>query len=240
MWMNTPSPSGASRPLRWLLLIVYAAIFAYIVSSFFSLRGGLAFLEGADLKTANRLLFPLAGLIAYFLVWGQVMIGSNLDWVRKHLPGIETFHRRQGVFALLFALLHPTLLLWGVGFEVFMRGDFVDPALSLFVWFGRVALLLIVLTAGTALLRRTRWFRRLWRRLHYLNYVIFILVSIHSLNLGTDVRSSLKILWGLFILSFLVSALARIWRAVRFRTRPVSPTTQPTGPGSVPPPGSGG
>lgn len=227
------------RLIGWLLLIVYAASLGFIVSSFFSLRGGLAFLDGADLQTANRLLFPLAGLIAYFFVWGQVMIGSNLDWVRKHLPGIETFHRRQGIFALLFALLHPTLLLWGVGFEVFLRGDFVDPALSLFVWFGRVALLLIVLTAGTALLRRTRWFRRLWRRLHYLNYVIFILVSLHSLNLGTDTRSNLKLLWGFFIGTFLLSVLGRIWRAVRFRPRPLRPTTQPTGQGSIPPQGNG-
>lgn len=204
------------RPLGWILLTAFVVLFFLPGFVFFLNRGGLAFLEGAGFQTANRLLFPLLGLYAFFFTWSQVMIGSNRSWLQTLFPWILTFHRRQGIFALLFALLHPLLLINGIGFADYLRDRFVAPEQALFVWFGRVALLLLVITAGSALLMRLSWFRSRWRVIHYANYVIFALVWVHSWVLGTDTQTfALRTLWVFFAVSVGLSLVARLRRALR-------------------------
>lgn len=199
---------------------------------FFSQRGGLAFLEGADWPRANRLLFPLAGLYAFTLVWLQVMIGSNRRWLQSLFPGILRYHRWQGAFAFLLAMLHPLLLIGGIGLEAYLRDAFVAPDLVLFVWFGRLALFLLALTVATALLRRLQWLRRRWHAIHYLNYVIFVLVWIHSWMVGSDIRATgLRWLWLAFAATFIASALGRlVRRAARPARQTVTSSETPSAP----------
>lgn len=179
---------------------------------FFSQRDGLAFLEGADFARANRLLFPLAGLYAFTLVWLQVMIGSNRRWLTRLWPGIIRYHRVEGVFAFLFAQAHPLLLIAGFGFDSYVRDAFVSPDRVLFAWFGRIALLLLTVTVATALLWRLQWLKRRWHVIHYLNYFVFALVWIHSWVLGSDVQTtSLRWAWLFYGATFVASVIGRIF-----------------------------
>lgn len=200
----------------WLFPLLYAAFFVLPAAAFFSARGGLGFLDGASFTMGSRLLFPLFGLYAFFFVWVQFLLGSNMALLRQKIPWIERFHRTEGVFALLFALTHPSLILFAYGLDRYLAFRFVAPGLKAFVWIGELQLLLIILTATTALLRKKAWLQRRWHYIHYCNYLIFALVWVHSWFLGSDVQTtSLKYLWYFFALTAVLSLVGRIMRARR-------------------------
>lgn len=203
-------------PFVWLVILILPG---YV---FFSSRAGLAFLEGADFGSASRRLFPLVGLYAFTLVWSQVVLGSGMNLWRKVYPKIEGYHRKQGVFTLLFAITHPTLLLIGVGPTAYFTRTYVAPELMLFVWFGYVQLFLLILTALAALLRKKiAWLRARWRVIHVLNYLVFILVWFHSWFLGSDVQpTNLKYLWWFFGATAIVTTCYRIADVRRRKSQP--------------------
>lgn len=204
------------RLTRLLLTIGFLGILAVPVIAFFANRGGLAFLAEADFRTVNLLLFPLVGLMAFTLVWLQVMMGSTMDVLRKWFPKLVQFHRRQGIVALVFALTHPTMILVGYGPAMYYSYGFVAPHLKLFVWLGYLQLFLLVVTAGSALLLRWKWFRTRWRRLHYLNYAVFVSVWVHSWFLGSDIQgASLRSLWYFFGVSAVTATALRIVRQMQ-------------------------
>jgi DMSO/TMAO reductase YedYZ heme-binding membrane subunit len=187
---------------------------------FFSQRGGFSFVNGLDFKNFNLVLFPLVGLYAFTLVWLQVVIGSARSMLRKIFPGVITWHRRQGVFVLLFAILHPTLLFLGVGPAVYFSRTYVAPSLVPYIWLGYVQLFLIILTASTALLRKVTWLQKRWHTIHYLNYLVFILVWIHSWFLGSDVQTTnLKYLWWFFALTAAAGTAVRVQDVIRRKRR---------------------
>lgn len=203
----------SSSAWPWLIPLVFATVIIIPVYVFFSGRGGFDFLAGRDLRSFSRAIFPLVGLYAFTLVWLQLMIGTNINALRRVFPWIETWHRTEGVFTFLFAVSHPALLLIGVGWTDYQAKSFVDPKMVPYVWLGTIQLGLLCLTVGTALLRRTRWLRNHWRKIHYLNYLIFISVWIHSWFLGSDVQStSLRYLWIFFAATAVLSTVARIIR----------------------------
>ncbi|VVB58223.1 3-phenylpropionate/cinnamic acid dioxygenase ferredoxin subunit [Candidatus Anstonella stagnisolia] len=210
-------PAPAAKNAHAILLafaLVYLSVFALTTYTFFSAHGGVSFLIGANFATASALLFPLVGLYAFSLLWAQIMIGSNLDLLRKVFPLAEKFHRAEGIAALLFALIHPSMILIGVGLSNFLALNFVPPSLVTFVWLGFFQLLLLICTAGSALLMQHPFLRTRWRIIHYANYLLFASVWIHSWFLGSNVQSSsLKYLWAAFALSVIVSLALRIARA---------------------------
>lgn len=222
------------RP-RWTLVLLVIALLVLIAPAwvFWSIRSVSA-LRLLDLRAFSLSVFPLVGLYAFTFVWFQLMIGSSMDRLRNVFPWIEKYHRTEGVFVLLFALAHPLLLLIGVGSTVYFQRSYIAPQLVPYLWLGYVQLFLICLTAGTALLRKTPFVKKYWRAIHYLNYLVFVSVWIHSWFLGTDVRSTnLRYLWIFFALTALASTLWRIARArrvsaaVRFDTTVSPPSPAP-------------
>lgn len=186
----------------WLSLgfsLFFLAGIYVLTNTFFMVRGGAQFwsvLEGATVKQIWFALFPLAGLYAFFLVWMQIMLGSNMDWIRGRASWLYSFHKFEGGVALLFALLHPTLLALGLGISEYYKYGFVAPGKILFIWIGYLQLFLLICAAGTALLRRIEWLRSRWFLIHQLNYLVFILVWLHSWNLGSDVQTTnLRYVW---------------------------------------------
>ena len=206
---------------RIALPVMYLVIFLLPGYVFFHSRGGLGFLQGLSLKEGSLLLFPLVGLYAFFFIWAQLMIGSSMALLRKVYSWTDIFHHTEGVFALLFALLHPFLLLIGIGLTSYLRKDFVDPSLVIFVWIGQIQLVLMLLTVATALLRNVSWLRTRWRLIHRLNYVIFVLVWIHSWFLGSDVQSSnLKYVWFFFAVTAALATARRYKYLLPKRAKP--------------------
>jgi 3-phenylpropionate/trans-cinnamate dioxygenase ferredoxin subunit len=182
---------------------------------FFVDKGGFAILKGLDFQATASVIFPLFGLYAFFLIWGQIIIGSSMPVLRRHAAWIGTFHRAQGTFALLLGITHPLLLGASVGSKDFFSLAFVSPEQRIFALLGVVQLLVLILTATTALLMKLPFLVNRWHYIHYLNYVLFVFIFVHSWNLGSDLSSNqtLRVLWCVLAISAAASTLARLTRS---------------------------
>lgn len=222
--------------LRVIIVLIWLILAVIPAAVFFSTRGGLAFLQGDSFQELARGLFPLFGLYAFFLIWTQIMVGSNMGWLRRLFPGVLTWHRTEGLVAFVFAMIHPLLLVVGEGLDRYFSYSFVAPDKRIYVWLGYVQLILLTVAVLSALLRRQRWWARHWRKVHILNYVVFALVVIHSWNLGSDTRGTLfTYVIYFFVVTYLVSLALRLRRAFKvWQRKKAAPTESPTQPPDQP------
>lgn len=166
-------------------------------------------------------IFKLFGLYAFVLLWAQIITGPfTKPLSRIYGPAkVLRWHKTQGIFTFLLSTLHPILFHIGMFFTTNnMFGFFTDLEVYLnsptFAWtahFGPFAWMLMILTVATAILRDHPLIFKHWRKIHMLNYVIFILAFVHSFNIGSDTQTEpLRSLYLFFGLSFLFSVLYRI------------------------------
>jgi DMSO/TMAO reductase YedYZ heme-binding membrane subunit len=196
--------------LRVLVLGLYALALTVPVLVFFRERHGTAFLAGRDARGVLQAMFPLLGLYAFTFVTAQVLITTNLWWLRQLWPGIIRYHRAQGIFALAFAITHPLFILIGYGTAVMLSNGFVQPDLARWLIPSYTALIVLLGTVSTALLAwsgaRITW----WRALHRLNYLVFALVWLHSWFIGTDTpTTTLRTVWIVYLTLVVASVIGR-------------------------------
>lgn len=192
------------------LLGLYIAALCLPLYIFFHDRGGTAFLHMADLRDSLRLVFPLLGLYAFTFVTWQVLIATNLRWLRKLWPRVINFHHFQGGFALIFAVLHPALILIGFGLADYLHFRFVSPNLRWWLIPSYTALTILLLTVTTASLAWHGMNIPWWRKLHRLNYLVFVLVWLHSWFIGTDTRTLLlRFVWVVYLLLVTISVIGK-------------------------------
>lgn len=199
------------QALRWTFPLLALALAVLPIKVFFDARGGLNFFAGLEFRAASLAAFPLFGLLAFTLLWMQLMLGSLMPWMKKLYRGIERFHRSQGVLVFLFAVTHPSLLIIGVGIERYLAKDFISSGLTPYLLLGQTAIFVLGLTVLMALLRTVTWVKHWWRAVHLLNYVIFTLVWFHSWNLGSDIRgTALEYIWVGYGLAFIGAVILRL------------------------------
>lgn len=155
----------------------------------------------------------LTGLLAFSLIFVQIMLGSFMNkWIEKFGGWIFKFHVIEGIFAYLFILSHP---LFFVLINYKLKGTF-DPfyvftdfcvlcqnKLELYYTFGRVAFWLITIAVLAAELRTQPWLLRNWRKFHILSYFAFFFVALHSWNVGSDIASK-PFIWFYWTATILV------------------------------------
>jgi hypothetical protein len=150
--------------------------------------------------------FPLFGLMAFTLVWSQIMLGSFMRYWEKLYPRILPLHIVQGLFTLGFAGTH-----WLLLFSTFLPNrvaeylgyTYVSPELKIYAILGQIALLLLGLGVVAGLLRDWPPIKRYWHWLHLVHYLVFFIIFIHSRNLGSDLHSTpaLQYLWYFFFVT---------------------------------------
>jgi hypothetical protein len=136
--------------LKYGLISIYIAALCLPLYIFFHDRGGAAFLSTVDFGGSLRLVFPLLGLYAFTFVTWQVLIATNLRWLRKLWPNIINFHHFEGGFALLFATLHPTFILIGFGLVDYLHFRYTSPNLRWWLIPSYTALIILFGTVTTA------------------------------------------------------------------------------------------
>lgn len=201
------------RALKYFLICLYLLIFIVPGYIYFVVNqtGESLFASDINIQSRMLILFRLFGLYAFVLVWSQVVL-STLRKPLQQLFGsrIIKMHIFLGTFTLLFALTHYSL------FTVANLLNGLDPIKGIAIYLGPyviygylgvLAFYLMVLTVVSGLLRAMPFMEHYWRKIHYLNYVIFILAFIHSFYLGTEVQHpAMKILYYFFGLSYIVAA----------------------------------
>jgi predicted ferric reductase len=154
----------------------------------------LAFRSPASIANFIQRFF---GLTLFTLLFVQLILGAFMDKIEERVGGwVFQFHVIEGVVIYSLALLHPLF------FMIFNRyiGSswnpyfvFVDICLlcktrvDFYYSLGRISFWLLTITIFAGLFRKaTPWLKANWRKLHVLNYVIFLITGLHGFFIGTD------------------------------------------------------
>ncbi len=135
----------------------------------------------------------LTGLLSFILIFIQIILGSQMSfWIKFIGSTAFKLHTTQGIIAYLLILIHP---LFENVIVYKISGSIVDSLLvflpkfyssrDVLIAFGKVGFLLSTIAVVSAYFREKPFFRKNWRALHFLNYLIFYAVSIHA-RIGTD------------------------------------------------------
>ena len=177
----------------WLdRLSVFASLAIVVLSiGWMIASGALSFSLVDDAKLAWHLTRS-SGIIAYSLlatstIWGLLM---SSQVVKTWSPGPVSMalHATLSWLALILALGHALLLLLDDYFTYTLREillPFVGPYRPEAVGLGTLAFWLIVIVTLSFPVKR-RIGQKVWKRLHYLSYLSFALVSAHGLFAGSD------------------------------------------------------
>lgn len=122
-----------------------------------------------------------------------------MDKLTEKLGGwIFKFHVVEGAVIYSLAFLHPLFFMIfnhfiGSGWNPYLV--FIDVCLlcnkpiDYYYTLGRISFWLLTITVLAAEFRMaTPWLKVNWRKLHLLNYAIFLLVGLHGFLIGTDFK----------------------------------------------------
>jgi len=171
-----------------------------------------------------------AGVVAYALVWLSVVWGLLLSTsLGKTIGKVASFvdvHRHVSVLSVVFTLVHSLVLLGDRYIGYTITSIFVPYASTTYrpfeVALGQIALYLLLIVTGSFWVRQWTG-QKLWRAIHYLSFVICLLVGLHALWAGTDTA----VLWYAYLTTTLVVVFLTILRIVSAFERS---TTRPAGP----------
>jgi sulfoxide reductase heme-binding subunit YedZ len=138
------------------------------------------------------------GLLSFLTLFITVLLGEIrlLHKVKGDFV-LFKFHKPIAIFAAFLILLHFISAAfdrfkWGVNlkFVQYLGFTFASKWLIL-LSMGTLAFYLILLVAFTSASKSTQFlgFKK-WKVVHFLSYVSFIIAFIHSINLGTDLKTS--------------------------------------------------
>ena len=142
----------------------------------------------------------ILGLTLFTLLFVQVLLGAFMTkFTNKLGEWIFNYHVIEGLTIYTIAFLH------ALSFMVFNRFTgsgwnpyfvFVDICLlcqtpiDYYYTLGRISFWLLTVTVFAAIFRKTNpWMRENWRKLHVINYAVFLIVGAHGFFIGTDFRS---------------------------------------------------
>lgn len=201
--------------LVWVVSLAVIALGAIWVfqSGMFSTR------LTADTKLAWHLVRS-SGIVAYVMllgstVWGLVM---SAQFLKNWSPGpiSMTMHSTISWLALVLSLIHALLLMFD-GYFKFTLGDlfipFSGPYRPEAVGLGTTAFWAIVIISLSFSFKKWMGHKN-WKRLHYVSYATFGLVSLHGLFAGTEgTHLGLRLLIGIGMASVILLLGIRVGKA---------------------------
>ena len=140
-------------------------------------------------EEAVKMIYRAAGTLGYLFIFLAIVSSEYMARTKKILgAGFIKAHHSLARLGVLLMIIHP--LAFAVEEQsilVFLPvfyplSDFLELA-------GRPAFYFFLLAAGVAVYRKKY---RNWRTVHYLNYLAFLLVSVHAVMIGTDFESNLS------------------------------------------------
>jgi sulfoxide reductase heme-binding subunit YedZ len=163
-----------------------------------------------------------AGVVAYLLLSIVVTLGLTMAgkarlarWPRF---AIEDVHRLGGILVGAFVTIHVVTIAIDA-YLPFPLSSLVVPGIAryrpLWVAFGIVAAELLVALAFTNHYRNRFIPYAVWRRIHYVNFAVWIGATVHGIGTGTD-RNAVWLL-GVYAVAAAVVAGAIVWRFGRLR-----------------------
>jgi predicted ferric reductase len=158
----------------------------------------------------------LLALVGFILILFQVVLSSRLKWIERGLGQDKLLgvHKTAGVVGFAFMLSHPVL---------HASSDLLAQGYVTLKWpmiFGLIAVLLALVTVGTAILYgRLSLKYETWKQIHWFNFIVVPIIFAHSLLLGTELNSqpALRIFWYVLGVLFVLLAGAILWDRIRIK-----------------------
>jgi predicted ferric reductase len=186
--------SAAALVISYAIIIVSPLILAAVVRP----SPGAGFIYNLGLGMA------LMGMVILFL---QVLLTGRYKWIERPfgLDMLTRFHKRMGITAAAFLLLHPVLLAaGGAGLQLL-----ISVRTPLMIYVGRAALLLLIISIALSVyrVRLGLTFER-WRLSHNLLIPVVIVGGyLHSRFIGQDLTGIylLRVQWFILLAVTLVA-----------------------------------
>lgn len=183
-----------NKPSRIFLFFYFLVIFFFAISIY---KNVFSFYKGGQFPLiVFNFLQRLSGALALFLLFVQIIFGAYRPRLSSIFGNwVLNFHIWQGRLAYFLVLLHTFSfvflnLIARKTFNLFYV--FVDFCVlcptkkELFYSFGRFSFYILTITILAAVLRSKSWWRKNWRYVHSLNYVLFFLIAPHTFFIGSD------------------------------------------------------
>lgn len=159
------------------------------------------------------------GLVGFVLLFLQFVLASRVRLFERQigLDRLFVVHRLIGMLGLLLLLAHGVML---NVFDIATSGGIRTSVPRLL---GVVGLVLVIVVAFVAALHRKLHLRyETWKNIHRAGWVVFPLVFVHSMILGTTVNSSVLVrgMWFVLITIYVLIVAARILRFRRVIKHP--------------------
>lgn len=180
-----------------------------VKDSLYFLMDETILMEGTDFL---YLLGRYLGLAAFLILLFQYLWTAKLRFLESLISydGRVAIHRSLGFLGILILGLHP----------IFILGTYVVMGLPLTLdlptAFGFLALLLLLLIAGSTFLGRI-WRVRYesWKKLHWFTFPVLTLAFAHSLSLGSDMHGAFRIVWFVVWALHLLILVAKLTHKIR-------------------------
>jgi len=148
-------------------------------------------------------LFPIFGIIAFFLLWIHSMCGVFEEWLRPRM-NFDAFIHWTSLVILVSIILHPLLLLILIKFDL----QTLLSASPLPISLGLVGFLLLITYDIGKALRHRAFFARHWNKILIISTVGFILTFFHSLVLGSHLQTGWqRKLWIFFGITAILATI---------------------------------
>jgi len=191
-----PTTTNPSRINRWLLLLILTVVAELALLLWRVLPTSLPIFSSLQLlPMSEKLSWYLtrsSGTVAYLTltlstVWG-LLLSTKL--VKEWIPATMTLtmHNTLGWTAIGLSIFHAAALLFD-SYYTYTVADllvpFTGPYAPLWVGVGTISFYLLLLVSASFYGRQ--WIgTHTWRRLHYLTFGAFIMVTLHGWMAGTD------------------------------------------------------
>jgi len=204
--------------MKKAILLIVIAVFVAIPVVFWArtLSSGMPF--SSYLFDAGRLL----ALVGFVFILFQYVLSSRIRLIERGIGLDKLFimHRRLGVVGLILVFTHPILLT----VPTILQGHI--PPFPPMKILGIITLLLIIITAGAAILYgRIRMKYETWKNIHRAGYLILAMAFVHSLFMGSDLYSgTLRKFWMVMACIYVLVLLYRLGNWIRVRSNPYNVT----------------
>jgi len=183
-----------------------------------------------SIKTTEYIWFQtrIFGLIAFFALFFTVVIGEMrlLSKIKANFI-LFKYHVPVAIFSIIIVLMHAISAIfdkfkWGktLVFTQFLGFSFSDQWLVL-LSLGTLAfyfMLIVGITSSKGMIQKIGY--KKWKLIHYFSYMAFLFAYIHSINLGTDIKSvelgfilkPIFIIMFLFVLALLITRILNAYK----------------------------
>lgn len=150
-------------------------------------------------------IFPVLGLLAFAIMWLHIVGGALRPWLEQYID-FDKFVTNSSALVLILLILHPLLLLIGLGPSRW--GKFFSLTPALFIWLAVVGWVILVGYDVAKRFKHRGFFVRHWEAVKLISTIGFFFILFHSLGLGRDLQAGpLRAVWIFYGVSAATAAI---------------------------------